>query len=238
MRRAEVADRLIGADISTVLAAGGVVGDGIADELIEHGAAIGREAAARAVETAGRPRSDRPSRPSLVEAARRVGEPARRAAPYTRPRGAECQAHSEGRARDGPYPRNRRLCRGRVIKDLRAAIEEGYGSIELVKRRHDPCVRAASAHWRCGAGRIRQRMRDRPLRHRRSERHGLPHGGVRRRGGRDDRAGERSYLVTCEWSVGHYLFESLFNAGHDDGIDVDGLRITQSNWAIRNAREH
>jgi heterotetrameric sarcosine oxidase gamma subunit len=55
---------------------------------------------------------------------------------------------------------------------------------------------------------------------------------------RDDRADERSYLVHCESSAGHYLFESLFNTGHDDGIDVDGLRITQSNWAIRNSREH
>jgi heterotetrameric sarcosine oxidase gamma subunit len=54
---------------------------------------------------------------------------------------------------------------------------------------------------------------------------------------RDDVGPTLSYLMTCEWSLGHYLFESLFNAGHDDGIRVDGLRMTKSQWAIRNTRE-
>jgi heterotetrameric sarcosine oxidase gamma subunit len=54
---------------------------------------------------------------------------------------------------------------------------------------------------------------------------------------RDDVDDTPSYLVTCEWSLGHYLYESLLDAGNKYGIEVDGLRITQSQWAIRNARE-
>jgi heterotetrameric sarcosine oxidase gamma subunit len=54
---------------------------------------------------------------------------------------------------------------------------------------------------------------------------------------RDDVEDTPSYLITCEWSLGHYLYESLLDAGTRYGAKVDGLRITQSQWAIRNARE-
>lgn len=54
---------------------------------------------------------------------------------------------------------------------------------------------------------------------------------------RDDSEDTASYLVSCEWSLGHYLYESLVDAGTEYGVDVDGLRITQSQWALRNARE-
>lgn len=40
---------------------------------------------------------------------------------------------------------------------------------------------------------------------------------------RDDRAGERSYLVHCERSSGQYLFESLLDAGSEFGIEIDGF---------------
>jgi heterotetrameric sarcosine oxidase gamma subunit len=55
---------------------------------------------------------------------------------------------------------------------------------------------------------------------------------------RDDTGDTPSYLVHCEWSHGYYLYESLLDAGNGWTIDVDGLHITQSGWALRNAREH
>jgi heterotetrameric sarcosine oxidase gamma subunit len=40
---------------------------------------------------------------------------------------------------------------------------------------------------------------------------------------RDDRGGERSYLLHCERSFGQYLFDALLDAGADLGIEVDGF---------------
>ena len=37
----------------------------------------------------------------------------------------------------------------------------------------------------------------------------------------DDRDGEISYLLHCEWSSGQYLFDVLFDAGDELGIEVD-----------------
>jgi heterotetrameric sarcosine oxidase gamma subunit len=54
---------------------------------------------------------------------------------------------------------------------------------------------------------------------------------------RDDSEATPSYLITCEWSHGHYLCESLLDSGREYGVELDGLRITQSQWALRNARE-
>lgn len=41
---------------------------------------------------------------------------------------------------------------------------------------------------------------------------------------RDDRDGERSYLLSCERSYGQYLFDMLLDAGAEFGIDVDGYQ--------------
>ena len=40
---------------------------------------------------------------------------------------------------------------------------------------------------------------------------------------RDDRDGEISYLLHCEWSSGQYLFDALIDAGDEFGIEVDGF---------------
>lgn len=40
---------------------------------------------------------------------------------------------------------------------------------------------------------------------------------------RDDIAGERSYLLGCEWSSGQYLFDAVVAAGRGFGIGVDGF---------------
>ncbi len=40
---------------------------------------------------------------------------------------------------------------------------------------------------------------------------------------RDDRDGERSYLLHCERSSGQYLFEALIDAGDEFGIEVEGF---------------
>lgn len=40
---------------------------------------------------------------------------------------------------------------------------------------------------------------------------------------RDDRHGERSYLLLCERSSGQYLFDALVDAGEEFGIDVEGF---------------
>lgn len=41
---------------------------------------------------------------------------------------------------------------------------------------------------------------------------------------RDDREGQRSYLLACERDVGQYLFDALLTAGAEFGADVDGFR--------------
>jgi heterotetrameric sarcosine oxidase gamma subunit len=40
---------------------------------------------------------------------------------------------------------------------------------------------------------------------------------------RDDRDGERSYLLHCERSSGQYLFDALIDAGDEFGIEVEGF---------------
>ena len=40
---------------------------------------------------------------------------------------------------------------------------------------------------------------------------------------RDDFDGERSYLLHCERSSGHYLFDALVDAGEEYDIEVDGF---------------
>ena len=40
---------------------------------------------------------------------------------------------------------------------------------------------------------------------------------------RDDRGGERSYLLHCERSSGQYLFDALIDAGGEFGIEVEGF---------------
>jgi heterotetrameric sarcosine oxidase gamma subunit len=42
---------------------------------------------------------------------------------------------------------------------------------------------------------------------------------------RDDTAGTASYLLHCERSSGQYLFDTLLDAGHEFGVDVDGFVI-------------
>lgn len=41
---------------------------------------------------------------------------------------------------------------------------------------------------------------------------------------RDSRAGRRSYLLHCERSSGQYLFDALWEAGSEFGIEVEGFR--------------
>jgi heterotetrameric sarcosine oxidase gamma subunit len=41
---------------------------------------------------------------------------------------------------------------------------------------------------------------------------------------RDDRSGERSYLLHCERSSGQYLWDAFMDAGAEFGIDPDGFR--------------
>ncbi|MHB1929386.1 MAG: sarcosine oxidase subunit gamma [Acidimicrobiales bacterium] len=45
---------------------------------------------------------------------------------------------------------------------------------------------------------------------------------------RDDRDGERSFLLHCERSSGQYLFDALLDAGADHGIEAYGA--TESDW--------
>ena len=40
---------------------------------------------------------------------------------------------------------------------------------------------------------------------------------------RDDRDGERSYLLHCERSSGQYLFDALLDAGNEFGMEVEGF---------------
>ena len=42
---------------------------------------------------------------------------------------------------------------------------------------------------------------------------------------RDDRDGERSYLLHCERSSGQYLFDALIDAGGEFGIEVEGFTV-------------
>ena len=40
---------------------------------------------------------------------------------------------------------------------------------------------------------------------------------------RDDRNGERSYLLHCERSSGQYLFDALLDAGEEFGVEIEGF---------------
>jgi heterotetrameric sarcosine oxidase gamma subunit len=45
---------------------------------------------------------------------------------------------------------------------------------------------------------------------------------------RDDVEGTRSYLVHCERSSGQFLFDALFDAGAEFGIDIEGFSWLQA----------
>ena len=45
---------------------------------------------------------------------------------------------------------------------------------------------------------------------------------------RDDRDGERSYLLHCERSSGQYLFDALIDAGDEFGIEVEGFTVPKT----------
>ncbi len=44
---------------------------------------------------------------------------------------------------------------------------------------------------------------------------------------RDDVAGTRSYLLHCERSSGRYLFDAIYDAGGEFGIEVDGFAFPE-----------
>ncbi len=48
---------------------------------------------------------------------------------------------------------------------------------------------------------------------------------------RDDRGGERSYLLHCERSSGQYLFDALIDAGDEFGIGVEGFIASEMQGA-------
>jgi heterotetrameric sarcosine oxidase gamma subunit len=49
---------------------------------------------------------------------------------------------------------------------------------------------------------------------------------------RDDRDGERSYLLHCERSSGQYLFDALLDAGDEFGIEVEGFTAPEMRGVI------
>ena len=114
-----------------VLVAGGIAGDGSVEELTEHAAAVGAEAARRA----GR-----------IAAARIAATPTRRAAtPASAEPGAGTRPAAAVPLPDLPVESHPELFAGRTsgfvdfsedvsAKDLRAAVAEGYDSPELAKR--------------------------------------------------------------------------------------------------------
>ncbi|MBP2370450.1 2Fe-2S iron-sulfur cluster-binding protein [Pseudonocardia parietis] len=109
----------------TVLAAGGVVGDGTVDDLVAHGHAVGQEAARRAAHTADVTRAQLPTRPDHATTTGEAHTP--RPVPPLRP---------------APHPELFRssthgfvdLCEDVSSKDIVSAVKEGYDSVELVKR--------------------------------------------------------------------------------------------------------
>ncbi|MBP2368961.1 2Fe-2S iron-sulfur cluster-binding protein [Pseudonocardia parietis] len=146
----------------SVLAAGGVVGDGSSDELVAHGRAVGQEAARRAAHTAGVTRAQLPTRPDQqvgapadttatdATATATVGAGAATATAATAgaAAGADLGA-GEGYGprpvpplRPAPHPELFRssthgfvdLCEDVSSKDIVSAVKEGYDSVELVKR--------------------------------------------------------------------------------------------------------
>ncbi len=50
---------------------------------------------------------------------------------------------------------------------------------------------------------------------------------------RDDRDGERSYLLHCERSSGQYLFDALTDAGDEFGIEVEGFVAAEIQGVLR-----
>ena len=47
---------------------------------------------------------------------------------------------------------------------------------------------------------------------------------------RDDRDGQRSFLLHCERSSGQYLFDALLDAGADQGIEAYAATDTDKDW--------
>jgi sarcosine oxidase subunit alpha len=111
----------------TVLAAGGIAGDGSRDQLIEHAQATGREAARRA---AGLRRDWRAARPGAGRASQ-DGGPLADDSPVTIP-ALPVDPHPElfrGRTH-GIVD----FCEDVSSKDIVAAVNEGYDAVELAKR--------------------------------------------------------------------------------------------------------
>ena len=108
-----------------VLAAGGIVGDGTAEDLVQHGYAVGEEAARRAARVAGAARARMPTRSDQGVDAETAHTP--RPVPALRP---------------APHPELFRssthgfvdMCEDVSSKDIVTAVAEGYDSVELVKR--------------------------------------------------------------------------------------------------------
>lgn len=115
-----------GALPDTVLATGGIVGDGTVEELVAHGSAVGQEAARRAARSAGATYRQLPTRPGPdAEAGSESEEP--RPVPSLRP--AE---HPElFRSSTHGFVD---MCEDVSSKDIVTAVKEGYDSVELVKR--------------------------------------------------------------------------------------------------------
>ena len=113
-----------GALPDNVLAAGGVVGDGTAAELVGHGTAVGQEAARRAAGTGAGVHAQLPTRP---DGAATSTDGAAQVVPPLRP-----AAHPElFRSSTHGFVD---MCEDVSSKDIVTAAKEGYDSVELVKR--------------------------------------------------------------------------------------------------------
>jgi sarcosine oxidase subunit alpha len=101
-----------------VLATGGLVGDGTLDELLAHGRAVGAQAARHATQASAASRGrGAPAEPTIGASPEPPLEPAPQPELFTGPTDGIVDFAEDVSA-----------------KDLRAAVAEGYDSIELVKR--------------------------------------------------------------------------------------------------------
>jgi sarcosine oxidase subunit alpha len=109
----------------SVLAAGGIAGDGTLDQLREHADAVGREAARRAAQLAHRLHASLPTRPRDA-----VPAPAPAADPVPIPELPLAEAPELFFSTHGFVDFSEDVS----SKDLVTAVKEGYDSVELVKR--------------------------------------------------------------------------------------------------------
>ncbi|WP_103379901.1 2Fe-2S iron-sulfur cluster-binding protein [Pseudonocardia dioxanivorans] len=108
----------------TVIAVGGIAGDGTLEELVAHAEAAGREAAARALSLAAAHARIRPTSPGGADAAGRAPEPV---APLGLRRHPELFFAT-------PIGGFVDMSEDVSAKDILTAVQEGYDSSELVKR--------------------------------------------------------------------------------------------------------